>query len=433
MKSRRVILRFSALVLAACMLASCTSEPVKQQQTSAEEPHEPVMQQDAAEEEEGQVITLVKPETSREAQEEKSRYQIHTRLTDFQLISETTGIAWGITNSSLRLYQTQDYGETWVDISPSSNVRFSDKLVYGKDIVFTDKQHGWIIRNMQDSTETLLLNTANGGESWKISSLPKSGAVTALSFVSPERGWVMASSSSSKGMEEKLLFRTNDNGTAWTEVMQNAEYPRARIPGTVIPRTGSMIGMTFTDTSTGFATVQELQTSKLYITRDGGSQWKSSGQVFRSEAIGKCASIYAGAPQSLGSVRGEVYIPVVCMAGDFPRYMGYFTGDNGASWNLVSFPHTGDPEAGTIQPVFRRLHDGWAMVNGIVYHTTDMGKNWKSYPRDELLTENLKKYPKVVKMQFVSSDVGWLLIETKDKRRSRLMMSTDGGVTWQGL
>jgi hypothetical protein len=62
-----------------------------------------------------------------------------------------------------------------------------------------------------------------------------------------------------------------------------------------------------------------------------------------------------------------------------------------------------------------------------------MVRNLKPYPRDELLTSNLKKYPKVVKMQFISSDVGWLLIETEDKKRSRLMMSTDGGVSWQGL
>lgn len=431
MRPRRFLLRLSTLAFIVCMLASCTSEPVKkQQQPSTEGPPEPIMQ-DAAEEE-GQVITLVTPETSQKAPEEKSKYQIHTRLTDFHLLSETTGIAWGITNASLRLYQTQDYGETWMDISPSSNVEFGSKLVYGKDIVFTDKDHGWIIRNMQGSTETVLLHTSDGGKSWKISALPKSGTVTALSFVSSEQGWIMASGSSSKGLEEKLLYRTND-GIVWHEVMQNTEYPRTRIPGTVIPRTGSMIGMRFTNPQVGFATVQELQSSKLYITRDGGSQWKSSAQVFQSDSLDRCGSVYAGTPQALGFVGEEVYIPVVCMVKDAPKYMGYFTADAGRSWNLVSFPMTGDPNKGSIQPVFRRLHDGWAMVHGIVYHTTDMGRNWKPYPRDELLTSNLKKYPKVVKMQFISSDVGWLLIETEDKKRSRLMMSTDGGVSWQGL
>ena len=121
------------------------------------------------------------------------------------------------------------------------------------------------------------------------------------------------------------------------------------------------------------------------------------------------------------------------MKDDQASYLGYFTADTGKSWNLVSFPMTGDTGKGSIQPVFRRLHDGWRMVNGIVYHTNDMGKTWKPFPRSKLLNDNLAKYPNVVKLQFTSSDVGWMLIETTDKNRSRLMKSSDGGETWQGL
>lgn len=432
MISRRFIFWLGMLIMIVLMLAACNSEPIKQQQqtSTVEDPPESI-----EDEEEGQTITLVTPDTAMKAPEEKSKYQIHTRLTDFHLLNESTGIAWGITNTELRLYQTQDYGETWVDISPSSNVQFVDKLEYGKDIVFTDKNHGWIIRNKQRSAETILLNTTDGGGSWKLSSLPETGVVTAMSFVSSQQGWIMAKGDLSKGSEEKSLFHTSNNGGVWDEIMQNTEYPTSRIPGSVIPRTGSVIGLTFTDSLIGFATIREMQSSKLYITRDGGQKWKSSGQVFKSKLLDACGSVFAGTPMYLGKggSGSEVYIPVTCVKEDQANYLGYFTADTGKSWNLVSFPMTGNSGKGTLQPVFRRLHDGWRMVNGIVYHTSDMGKTWTPFPRSKLLTDNLAKYPNVVKMQFTSSDVGWMLIETADKNRSRLMKSSDGGITWQGL
>jgi len=431
LRSSRFIFWLGMLMMLTLILAACTSEPIKQQQTApAEAPPETV--EDV---EEGQTITLVTPETAMKAPEEKSKYQIHTRLTDFHLLSESTGIAWGITDTALRLYRTEDHGETWVDISPSSNVQFVDKPEYGKDIVFTDKDHGWIIRNKQRSAETILLNTTNGGETWKLSSLPKTGIVSAMSFISSQQGWIMAKGELSLGAEEKTLFHTYNNGEIWDEVMQNTEYPATQVPGSVIPRTGSVIGLTFTDPLVGFATIREMQYSKLYITRDGGQKWKSSGQVFKSKLLDQCGSVFAGAPKFLGngSKGKEVYIPVSCVKNDQASYMGYFTTDTGKSWNLVSFPMTGNPEKGTIQPVFYRIYDGFRMVNGIVYHSKDMGKTWIPYPKSKLLTNNLDKYPNVVKLQFTSPKVGWVLIETTDKKRSRLMKTSDGGRTWQGI
>ena len=106
----------------------------------------------------------------------------------------------------------------------------------------------------------------------------------------------MAKGDLSRGSEEKSLFRTSNNGGLWEEVMQNTEYPTSRVPSGVIPRTGSIIGLTFTDSLVGFATIREMQSSKLYITRDGGQKWKSSGQIFKSKSLDRCGSIFAGAP-----------------------------------------------------------------------------------------------------------------------------------------
>lgn len=417
----RSILMLSIFIL---LFTACTStsEPEPESQTVVEQNNESV--------EDGQTLTVVTPETAKNAPEEKSKYQIQTRLTDFHMLSESEGIAWGLTKTALRLYLTEDFGETWVNISPSPNINFVNKLVYGRDIVFTDKDHGWIVRNARGNKETMLLNTKDGGAEWKLSSLPGVNEVTSLSFTSSMRGWVMAAGQASPGTQEKALFRTNDNGGKWTNIMQNIDYPASRIPGTVIPRTGVFVGMSFANSYTGMATVQETQGSKLYITRDGGTKWNSSKLVFQDDQLNKCQSYIPGKPQFLGST-DEVWVPVSCTNSENIEYLGYFSSNGGKSWNLISFPLKPKGATGTLSPVFRRLNEGWSMIDGIVYRTNNMGKTWTPFPADLGLSKHLEDYPVVSKMQFASSQVGWMLIETADKKRSRLLLSMDGGATWR--
>ncbi|SMF86135.1 Uncharacterized protein SAMN05661091_3300 [Paenibacillus uliginis N3/975] len=407
------------------LLTACSSTSSK---PTAVEPS--VIQQETESVEDGQTLTVVTPETANKAPEEKSKYQIQTRLTDFHMLSDSEGIAWGLTKTSIRLYLTEDFGETWVDISPSPNINFVDRPVYGQDIVFTDKDHGWIVRNGVGSQDTMLLNTNNGGSEWKLSSLPGTEKVTALSFSSSENGWVMASGGASPGSEEKALFRTNDNGGKWSNIMQNSDYPASRIPGTVIPRTGLIVGMTFANAITGFATVKETQGSKLYVTRDGGTKWNSSKLVFQDDQMKMCKSYIPGVPKFLGSTN-DVWVPVTCLNANSTEYLGYFSSDSGESWNVVSFPLKPKSTSGTLSPVFRRLNEGWSMIDGIVYRSENMGKTWTPYPADPELGKHLADYPIVSKMEFASSEVGWMLVETTDAKRSRLLLSMDGGETWR--
>lgn len=429
MKARAFTFWISILTTIAILLSACSSEPAKPQPLQQTQPLEQTPSDSI---EDGQTITIVTPEIAKNPPEEKNRYQIHTRLTDFHLLNESTGIAWGLTNNSLRLYLTEDYGVTWVDISPSENVKFTDKLVYGKDIVFPDKDHGWIIRNQRGSAATVLLNTNDGGDTWSISSLPEKGSVMAVAFASARLGWIMSSEKSFGYSQNKTLFQTSDNGRSWTTVMQNSDYPSTSIPSTVMPQAGRVIGMDFSNANVGLATVKDTHLSRLYITRDGGQKWRSSDQVFSGPSLNRCEETTPGKPQFLGNGT-DAYIPVTCYTEEQTSYFGYFTSDSGKSWNLVPFHLQGDMENGTIQPVFRRLYDGWKMMDGIVYHSVDMGKTWEPFPKNKLLAQNLEIYPRVVKMQFFSAQVGWLLIETHDQKRSRLMKSTDGGVTWQGI
>lgn len=408
------------LLLTAC--TSTSSEPTPLKHSTAKQEPESV--------EDGQTLTVVTPETANKPPEEKSKYQIQTRLTDFHMLSESEGIAWGVTKTSLRLYLTEDFGETWVDISPSPNINFEDKLVYGRDIVFTDKDHGWIVRNGVGSQDTMLLNTNDGGNEWKLSSLPDADKVTALSFTSSMNGWIMASAEATPGSEEKTLFRTSNKGDHWANIMQNSNYSASSTPSTVIPRTGLMGGMTFANSYTGFATVRETQGSKLYISRDGGENWNSSKLVFQNDQMKKCKSYTPGVPKFLGGAN-DVWVPVTCQNDKSTEYAGYFSSDSGLSWQFVSFPLKPKTMTGTLSPVFRRHDEGWSIIDGIVYRSENLGKTWTPYPEDPELAKHLEEYPIVSKMEFASSDVGWMLVETADKKRSRLLLSMNGGETWR--
>lgn len=418
-------LSMSVLFIFIFMITACSSTPTQtvMQQSPVETDNESV--------EDGQVLTVITDEASNSDTKEKSKYQIQTRLTDFHMLSESEGIAWGLTKTSLRLYLTEDYGETWVNISPSSNINFVDKLVYGKDIVFTDKDHGWIVRNAQGNMETILMNTSNGGKEWKLSSLPGLEEVTALSFTSAVRGWVMSAGEESPGSQEKSLFRTMDNGGNWNTIMQNSDYPASRIPATVIPRTGHLIGMSFANAYTGLATVKEAQGSKLYVTRDGGTKWNASNAVFQEGQLSNYDSYIPGTPQFLGST-DDVWIPITSInQNQKPEYLGYFSTDSGVSWELVSFLLKPEISERTISPVFRNLQEGWSVINGTVYHTKNMGKTWNAFPKDPELTEHLADFPIISKMQFASPDVGWMLVESSDGKRSRLLQTLNGGKNWR--
>ena len=73
------------------------------------------------------------------------------------------------------------------------------------------------------------------------------------------------------------------------------------------------------------------------------------------------------------------------------------------------------------------------MQNDKTYYTKDAGKTWKALPASQVLENILKEYPEIVKLQMVSSKLGWILVENTDAKRSLLLQTVDGGVRWKVL
>jgi photosystem II stability/assembly factor-like uncharacterized protein len=74
---------------------------------------------------------------------------------------------------------------------------------------------------------------------------------------------------------------------------------------------------------------------------------------------------------------------------------------------------------------------GWAIIGDTLYHTVNQGQTWLPLKESSVLQSKLEEYPETIKMQFISTEVGWLLLEKKELRRSLLLQTTNGGISWR--
>lgn len=387
--------------------------------------------------EQGQVLNVVTPDTVKfnSNKDTQQKYQIQTRLTDFHLIKGTTGLAWGLTRNALRMYQTEDNGKTWINVSPAANVKFGANIKYGTDVFFIDSQNGWIIRNAQGTTETVLLRTVNGGRNWSISSIPGVENIIDINFTSIDRGWIMASSQTSMGKEEKTLFRTDNGGAQWKKVMQNSgTLATASNTTKSIPHRGYVMGMDFIDPLHGFITTKDLGIPKLYTTEDAGATWSNESKFFDRTKFGSCSNYFTEGPQFFTDSSSKGWMPIGCTLGSSSKFNGYFTTDSGQTWEFTPFNLEWSQGVNQyLPPVFINDREGWMLQDVSIYHTLNRGKSWSRLPQSTILEQQLEIHPVVVKMEFITSDIGWILLENSDTKRSLLLQSVNGGSSWEVL
>ncbi|GGO02126.1 WD40/YVTN/BNR-like repeat-containing protein [Saccharibacillus kuerlensis] len=421
---RRVLLPLLAMLI---VLAGCNGDSSVEEQVS-----ESVVPSSTETDDGGQTITLVEPEQGSTTNEHEE-YVVQTRLTQIHLFDNLTGMAWGLTRSALRMYLTENNGKNWTPLSPSEQVAFSTVPEYSKDIFFTDPSHGWVVRSSGSSEETLVLRTTDGGSNWALATLGRTEEVPAsIYFVDNQRGWLMTTrTSESAGREDKTLYRTADGGESWTTIMRTSNAAQPNGSSNPLPEIGYLSGMKFDSSSSGYVTMLELGRPALYRTTDGGRNWSKSSSFFAGDnPIGMCDSYVSGKPQTHKNGSGS-WVSVGCKQRDTVKYSGYFTNNGGAGWKYVPFALPSQ-EALNLQiaPTFLDRMNGWMPRSSRFYRTSDGGKTWDPLPESKKLRENMEKYPEIFQVEFISEQVGWILIGKTELRRSLLLQTLDGGVTW---
>ncbi|HEY3366772.1 MAG TPA: YCF48-related protein [Symbiobacteriaceae bacterium] len=144
----------------------------------------------------------------------------------------------GFAASRSRLSVTTDGGATFrnVDDTPDSGYQFQ----------FTDKSHGWKIRNFK------LDATADGGKSWQPINLDT--RVQTFQLLPGGAAWVIGGDLVA-GVQKPALFATRDGGNTWTR------YDLGNL---------AVAALRFVDATHGLVVGED---DHLYATEDGGQTW----------------------------------------------------------------------------------------------------------------------------------------------------------------
>ncbi|WP_435925554.1 WD40/YVTN/BNR-like repeat-containing protein [Paenibacillus sp. DYY-L-2] len=423
----------STILAGFLLLTACAAPPPEAQKNSAAKEESMV--------EDGQTLTVIEPDnsvsdaaTKPSAEDGQKKYQIQTRLTDFRLLSDSQGLAWGSTNHELRLYMTEDHGKTWTNISPSASIQFAESPKFGKNLFFIDNKYGWIVRGSLGSGEAIVLRTDNGGLTWKMASLPKADQVVSFYFLNEKQGWILTMGNEPGNSGAKSIYATSNGGATWDNIMSTPIMPTGiRTAEHILPKTGYPAGMSFTDGQHGYITMIEAGLPVLYATVDGGVRWAKKPFLDTSK-FKTCSRFTVGAPDFFANGGKEGWISVGCGREEAVKFNGYFTGDSGNTWTLENFAMPWESGSGENQSTtFMNSREGWSVQQSSVYHTLDGGATWTILPENSKLQQVIGEYPEVVKIQFYSPEVGWMLVAKADKKRSLLMQTEDGGVSWRVL
>jgi photosystem II stability/assembly factor-like uncharacterized protein len=121
------------------------------------------------------------------------------------------------------LFVTTDGGETWrrmpIVIQAQNNAtRFTRGLLHA--VKFTDVNHGTVTGEMEDGEETFVftLRTRDGGQTWEQARVP-SRSIQGTQFVDAARGWAAApaerAGSADKAVYDTVLLKTANGGQTW--------------------------------------------------------------------------------------------------------------------------------------------------------------------------------------------------------------------------
>ncbi|MCU0403257.1 MAG: YCF48-related protein [Chitinophagaceae bacterium] len=290
----------------------------------------------------------------------KSQFNPQYRLVDIDIVSSDTVYMVG----EVAFYKSYDGGMNWQETYMGG--------IYISCFDFADSKVGFIGR-----TNTSMLKTTNGGESWE-QVLPVFTTGVAIRTVKClNRDTVFF------WREQGLLYKTTDRGNTWTSISM-----------------GQVNGISFPTASKGFAAGGS---GRVWTTENGGDSW----QMITSPEAGFNRLIY-----SVHFVTTQIGF-TVGLNGQISK-----TVDGGLTWkrnavdlkriNTLSFPTS---------------NIGFTGIGTTAYKTQNRGKTWQKIEGTGLPVNANSRFEN---SYFFSSDTG--LFSTHEP--ARILKTNDGGITW---
>ena len=226
---------------------------------------------------------------------------------------------------------------------------------------------------------------------------------SAVSFVDPDHGWVLA-----RGWGNERYFcvwvgRTGDGGLSWELV--------GTIPALSV--TDEIRGLTFVDQQTGF-----IFGERLWVTRDGGQTW-SEDPVARDVR----ALVVTGSTSWLLANDACTGAPP-----DHTCFKLQTSRDGARNWTQLAIPHTYGRAA---HVVAASDSHAWLMIQGeadslVALETSDGGLTWNAHPAPASGPGSAAVAPGGSHLWLAlggQGSAGWMA--------KAAYRSTDGGASWQ--
>ena len=326
-------------------------------------------------------------------------------------------VGWASVDGSARLLMTTDGGAHWRDVSPPMLKRKGLALANGLAGAASLSPSDFFVSVYESEPPegfrpVFLLHATNGGRKWtEVGSFPGGVGTAWVSFQNDQQGWVAIGNGAAGGTFTVTIYDTTSGGAHW--VMVSRSMSLGGKAGT--PDNPSGCG------DTGLVALGTLRAPVLWLTgyfasapcvlesTDGGRRWgrarlpgtsaAAGGEawppVFSSGTNGALVAWYGTAHGGVTAVysttnggntwvehRSPAANPALVAVVSATTWFAainriiYRTTDGGTSWSTVrgSLNFGGVQASNTLD--FVNTVDGWAMVEGQVWHTTDGGHIW---------------------------------------------------------
>jgi photosystem II stability/assembly factor-like uncharacterized protein len=354
-------------------------------------------------------------------------------LEDVHMMTASTGwaISWRVNGPDrFELVRTVDGGCHWKIVTPANH-----GSLFASHYAYISESAAWV--ELVDGKKITYARTTDGGANWQFalssgSDFLASPGGSSVTFLTPERGWLLSEIFQGTKRTGIALYRTTNGGLSWQKLIQNT-LPST--PGGSLPSTAFYTGLTFLNQSTGWITADAggAPDILLYLTFDGGKSWEKQHLPLPQGISSLDGGTIVEPPQFFSDRDGM--LPVLFWAPS--GLCVYVTHDGGESWQSTAFLYTFENPGFDVSlpapvPRFASMNFGWFWqgaqfrASHTLVVTHDGGQHWTA-------TRVALPAPYVdATVDFLSEQIGWLMGQAGGSRNgSALFKTTDGGQTWR--